>query len=73
MKYVIEIEKYANKDYTLNIYEGNNIFLPVFCIKSPKHRNKIGLAIAQFLIAKKFVNIFQAKNLTKNFKEDDTL
>ena len=56
MKYIIEIEKFPNKDYTLHIYEGNNIFAPVLVIRSPKHWNKILVAIAIFLTNKKFIN-----------------
>lgn len=71
MKYIIEIEKYPNKDYTLHIYEGNNIFVPVLIIRSPKHWNKIIQAIAIFLTGKKFINIFQEKAICSKLKEDD--
>lgn len=73
MKYIIEIEKYPNKDYTINIYEGNNIFSPVFAVKNPKHWNKIIEALALFLVSKKFVNIFQAKKLNDSLTSEDKL
>jgi hypothetical protein len=61
LKYIIEIEKFPNKDYTMRIYEGNNIFAPVFIVRSPKHWNKIITALGLFLENKKFINIFQDK------------
>lgn len=73
MKYIIEIEKYPNKDYTINIYEGNNIFSPVFAVKNPKHWNKIIEALALFLVSKKFINIFQGKAMKTKFLEEDKL
>ena len=71
MKYIIEIEKFPNKDYTLHIYEGNNIFVPVFIIRSPKHWNKIITAIGLFLENKQFINVFQNKALKDNFLEPE--
>lgn len=71
MRYIIEIEKYPNKDYTLHIYEGLNIFEPVLSIKSPKHWNKIIEAICIFLTGKKFVNIFQSKALKNKLSEGE--
>jgi hypothetical protein len=73
LKYIIEIEKYPNKDYTINIYEGNNIFSPVFAIKNPKHWNKILFALRTFLVGKKFINIFQAKKLNDSLTSEDKL
>ncbi len=69
MKYIIEIEKYPNKDYTMRIYEGNNIFVPVFIVRSPKHWNKIITSLGLFLESKKFINIFQNKALKDKFLE----
>ena len=75
MKVIIEIEKYPNKDYTMRIYEGNNIFVPVLVIRSPKHWNKIITALGLYLENKKFINIFQNKamkdNLLEPCKEDN--
>ena len=73
MRYIIEIEKFPNKDYTLHIYEGLNIFKPVFSIKSPKHWNKIIDALALFFVGRKFVNIFQGKAMKEKFLVDDKL
>lgn len=73
MRYIIEIEKFPNKDYTLHVYEGLNIFEPVLSIKSPKHWNKIIEALALFLVSKKFVNIFQGKAMKTKFLEEDKL
>ena len=74
MKYILEIEKYPNKDYTLRIYEGNNIFYPVLIIRTPKHWNKILNNIAIFFVSKKFINIFQEKAICTKLKiEDDFL
>lgn len=73
MRYIIEIEKFPNKDYTLHVYEGLNIFEPVLSVKSPKHWNKIVEALCLFFVSKKFVNIFQAKALKTKFLEDDKL
>ena len=70
MKYVIEIEKYPNKDYTVRIYEGNNIFCPVFIINSPKHWNKVISSIGLFLESKKFINIFQDKALRDKLAQE---
>jgi hypothetical protein len=71
MKYIIEIEKYPNKDYTIHIYEGNNIFVPVFIMRSPKHWNKIVSAIGMFLASKKFINIFQEKAINDKLHEKE--
>ncbi len=73
MRYLIEIEKFPNKDYTLHIYEGLNVFHPVFSIKTPKHWNKIIVALISFLVASKFINIFQGKSARQKFGVDDTL
>jgi len=73
LRYIIEIEKYPNKDYTLHVYEGLNIFEPVLSVKSPKHWNKIVEALCLFFVGKKFVNIFQAKAMKNKFLEDDKL
>lgn len=62
-KFIIEIEKFPNKDYTMRIYSGNNIFSPVFVMRSPKHWNKIITSLGLFLENKKFINIFQDKAL----------
>jgi hypothetical protein len=62
-KFIIELEKFPNKDYTMRIYSGNNIFVPIFIIRSPKHWNKIVTALGLFLENKKFINIFQNKSL----------
>ena len=76
MKYIIEIEKFPNKDYTMRIYEGNNIFLPVCIVRSPKHWNKILTTLGLFLESKKFINIFQNKSMKDkllDFSEEDKL
>lgn len=57
----------------MNIYEGNNIFSPVFSIKNPKHWNKILFALATFLVGKKFINIFQSKKLKDSLSNEDAL
>lgn len=71
MKFVIEIEKYPNKDYTMRVYEGNNIFMPVLIIKSPKHWNKILVALGNFFESKKFINLFQNKALLDKMGEKE--
>jgi len=73
MRYIIEIKKHPNKDYTLNVYEGLNYFSPVFTIKKPTRWNNCLNQLGQFLVAKKFVNIFQKNKLEKEFMEDDSL
>ncbi|MEI7961178.1 MAG: hypothetical protein WCI04_02480 [archaeon] len=70
MKYILEIEKFPNKDYTLRIYEGNNIFNPKLIMKNPKHWNKILTLIGIFLTSKKFINIFQEKAIYTKLKEN---
>lgn len=57
----------------MNIYEGNNIFSPVFAVKKPKHWNKILFALGTFLAGKKFINIFQAKKLNDSLTSEDKL
>lgn len=73
MRYIIEIEKFPNKDYTLHVYEGLNIFEPVLSVKSPKHWNKIIEALCLFFVSKKFVNIFQGKAMKTKLTEEDKL
>lgn len=71
MKYIIEIEKFPNKDYTMRIYEGNNIFAPVYIVRNPKHWNKILTALGMFLESKKFINIFQDKAMKEKLLEEN--
>jgi len=71
-KFIIEITKHKpSKDYTVNIYEGINIFTPVFKIKRPTRWNNCLKQIGLFLQAKRFINIFQKHKLeTSNTIED---
>jgi hypothetical protein len=73
MKYIIEIEKYPNKDYTMRVYEGNNIFMPVYIVRSPKHWNKILVSLGLFLESHKFINVFQDKAMRDKLAEENSL
>jgi len=59
----IEIRKHENKDYTMHIYEKLNYFTPIVSIKKPVHWNKCISTLAQYLRAKKMINVFQKKRL----------
>ncbi len=73
-KFIIEITKHKpSKDYTVNIYEGLNVFTPVLRIKRPTRWNNCLRQIGLFLQAKKFVNIFQKHKLETSLTEDDKL
>jgi len=73
-QFIIEMKKHDhNKDYTINIYEGLNYFSPVLKIKRPTRWNNCINQIGNFLHAKKFINVFQKKELIKRFSEDDKL
>ena len=73
-KFIIEITKHGhNKDYTVNIYEGINIFTPVFKIKRPTRWNNCLRQIGLFLQAKRFINIFQKHKLETSITVDDKL
>lgn len=63
MQLTIEIKKHDNKDYTLHVYEELNYFSPVLSIKKPIHWNKCVTTLAQYLRAKKMINVFQKKRL----------
>jgi len=69
MKFIIEIKKHPNKDYTVNVYEGLNLFSPVLRITKPTRWNKCLNQIGLFLVGKKFINIFQKHKLEQEFKE----
>jgi hypothetical protein len=69
LKYIIELEKFPNKDYTMRIYEGNNIFSPVYIVRSPKHWNKVLTSLGFYLESKKFINIFQDKAMREKLSE----
>jgi hypothetical protein len=55
----------------MRIYEGNNIFAPVYIVRIPKHWNKILTALGMFLESKKFINIFQDKAMKEKLLEEN--